>query len=159
MKKSNILFQQARLSVHPCVRPCVRSPKFFLAKSTNVTNRCCHICFSDDKNVFGIIPWPPGGSRGAQKGPGGHTKSQSNEKMLLINFVAYASVMTKMHLGWPPSPLGGHPQVAPGHAAPPEELAKARRAFSSITYSDFPLGIISLYENAISNISLVGQIS
>ena len=38
------------------------TPKFF-AKSTNVTNRCCHICFSDDKNVFGIITRPPGGTR------------------------------------------------------------------------------------------------
>ena len=28
------------------------------AISTNVTNRCCQICFSDDKNVFGIITRP-----------------------------------------------------------------------------------------------------
>ena len=81
-----------------------RSLQNVFAKSTNVTNRCCHICFSDDKNVFGIITRTPRGHSGAQKGPGGHTKSRSNEKMLLINFVAYASVMTKMHLGSPLNP-------------------------------------------------------
>ena len=86
------------LSIRPSVCPSVRSLKFFFAKSTNVTNRCCHICFSDDKNVFGIITWPPGGSRGGgpKRARGGHTKSRSNEKMLLINIVPYASVMTKM---------------------------------------------------------------
>ena len=58
------------LSIRPCVRLSVRSPKFFFAKSTDVTNRCCHICFSDDKNVFGIITRPPG------EGPeGSHQKS------------------------------------------------------------------------------------
>ena len=34
-----------------------------LVRSKIVTNRCCHICFSDDKNVFDIIPRPPGGTR------------------------------------------------------------------------------------------------
>ena len=67
----------------------------------------------------------PLGLSGGQKGPGGHTKSRSNEKMLLINFVAYASVMTKMHLGWPPQVW---PRVAPGHAASPEELEYACEA-------------------------------
>ena len=46
--------------------------------------------------MFSIITGPPGGTWGAQKGPGGHAKSWSNEKLLFINFVAYASVMTKM---------------------------------------------------------------
>ena len=42
---------------HVClsIRLSVRSPQFFFAKSTNVTNRCCHIWFSDEKNVFSII--------------------------------------------------------------------------------------------------------
>ena len=101
------------LILTPGPQGCSRSPRgtprgqghtIFFNKSTNVTNRCCHICFSDDKNVFGIITRPPGGTRGGQKGPGGHTKSPSNEKMLLMNFVAYASVMTKMHLGSPLTP-------------------------------------------------------
>ena len=99
---------------------CSRSPRgtprgqghtIFFTKSTNVTNRCCHICIINDKNVFDVItrpPQPTGPLRRTQKGPGGHTKSQSNEKMLLLNFVAHASVMTKTHLGSPLPPYGGN---------------------------------------------------
>ena len=42
-----------------------------LVRSKIVTNRCCHICFSDDKNVFDIITRPPRGHSGGGGGSGG----------------------------------------------------------------------------------------
>ena len=62
--------------------------------------------FSVEENTFGVTPDPLGGTQGAQGGPGGYTNSQSNEKMLLINVVAYVSAMTKMHFESSPNPLG-----------------------------------------------------
>ena len=55
--------------------------KFNFIVSKKIISKSCHISFSDDKNAFGVNPQVPGALRGA---PGGHSKSWSNEKMLLI---------------------------------------------------------------------------
>ena len=92
------------VSIHPSnVRP---SQKNNFAQSTKVSNKCCCICFSDEKYPLGITSWPPG-PRGAPLGHlRGQTKSWSNEKKLLTKVVKYVSVMKKSHhspAGWPPA--------------------------------------------------------
>ena len=66
--------------------------KIDFAKSKNSTHKSCHICFSDDKNALGVIPR----ALGFQGHSGGHSKSWSNEKMLLTKVVMYASMMKKI---------------------------------------------------------------
>ena len=56
-----------------------------------------------DENAFGVTPDPLGGHSGGPREPGGYTNSQSNEKMLLMNVVAYVSAMTKKHFGSSPN--------------------------------------------------------
>ena len=55
-----------------------------LVNSKNVTNRCCHICFSDDKNVFGITLYSLGVLGGARRapprGPSGSNQNLVNSK-------------------------------------------------------------------------------
>ena len=74
-----------------------------LVNSKNVTNRCSHICFSDDKNVFGITHYSLGALSGARKAP-------------------RAAFRVKPELGQFKKCL------APGLTAPPEELEYTREA-------------------------------
>ena len=104
------------LSIRPCV--CVRSPKFFFAKSTNVTNRCCHICFSDDKNVFGIITWPPGGSQGAQKGPGGSHQKPVKWKNVINKLCCLCFSVDENAFGVPPPRPPGFTPGSSGARSP-----------------------------------------
>ena len=48
-------------------------------------------------------PWPLEALAGP-KGPGAVTPKVNQMKKCYINFIAYASVITKMHLGCPPPP-------------------------------------------------------
>ena len=100
---STSLFRPSRLSVCPSVRLSVcPSQKFFFAKSTNVTNRCCHICFSDDKNVCGNITWPPGALGGAQKGPGGSHQKLVKWKKFINKLCCLCFIDDKNAFGVPP---------------------------------------------------------
>ena len=53
-----------------------------LVNSKYVTNRCCHICFSGDKNVFCITPYSSGALDGcrAPEGPLGSNQTLVNSK-------------------------------------------------------------------------------
>ncbi len=59
--KSKSLLRPASLFVRPYIHTFVcPSQKINFTKLPNVTNECCYICFSDEKNTFG----PPQGPRG-----------------------------------------------------------------------------------------------
>ena len=77
-------------------------------KSKNVANKSCQVCFRDDKNAFGITPWPLGAG-GAIGGPWGcQNQISSNQKVSLTKVVRYVSRVTKIHSGSPSDPWG-HP--------------------------------------------------
>ena len=76
------------------------------SKSKNVGNKSCQVCFRDDKNAFGITPWPLGAG-GAIGGPWGcQNQISSNQKVSLTKVVRYVSRVTKIHLGSPSDPWG-----------------------------------------------------
>ena len=83
------------MSVHPSVCP---KPNF--VESINVTNESCHICISDDKNVFGVIT-QPSGDTGHLWGPGqeDYPKVGQMKKKLLSSFNT-PPVMLPCSYGW-----------------------------------------------------------
>ena len=88
------------LFVHPEFGVCHKKINF--ATSTKVTDKCCCICFSNEKYHLGGLGASPGHLQGK-------TKSWPNEKKLLTKGFRYVSVMKKIT-----TTLRVDPQHSPG---------------------------------------------
>ena len=84
-------------------------------KSNNVTNRCCCICFSDDKNVFNIINRTPGGTR-----EGGGCSRGSFQKLVIWKNVVKQSCST--YFSDDKNAFGVIPRPPRGSRVPPKPL-------------------------------------